>query len=106
MEYNVIIQDFNKKEFVSYNIFPYLTQEYKASRKKPKNYTEFKDFIKREAMRQWWSRCEYEVILCGWPNTDTNKKVDVYWQIMMNIDIITELFIRHIQQWKRLKENQ
>ena len=35
-----------------------------------------------------------------------NKKVDVYWQIMMNIDIITELFIKHIQQWKRLKENQ
>ena len=66
----------SSNEFVSYNIFPYLTQEYKASRKKPKNYTEFKDFIKREAMRQWWSRCEYEVILCGWPNTDTNKTAD------------------------------
>ena len=96
MEYNVIIQDFNKKEFVSYNIFPYLTQEYKASRKKPKNYTEFKDFIKREAMRQWWSRCEYEIILSDWPNQCQQKKIDVHYQVMANLDAVTKVLIESI----------
>lgn len=98
MEYNVIIQDFNKKEFVSYNIFPYLTQEYKASRKKPKNYTEFKDFIKREAMRQWWSRCEYEIIISEWPVEKYKEKWDIHKQVLMNLDIITEVFMYNISK--------
>jgi hypothetical protein len=106
MKFNVIVQDFNNKEFVSYDIFPYLTQQYKVSRKRPKSYDEFKEFIESESMRQWWSRCEYEIILCGWPNTDTSKKIDVRWQIMKNIDIITELFMKHIKRWKRALENQ
>ena len=106
MKFNVIIQDFNSKEFVSYDIFPYLTHEYEILKNKPSTYEDFKEFIKAKSMYQWWSRCEYEIILTGWPNTDFHKKIDIYWQIMMNIDVITELFIKHIQQWKRLKENQ
>ena len=106
MKFNVIIQDFNSKEFVSYDIFPYLTHEYKILKNKPSTYEDFKEFIKAKSMYQWWSRCEYEIILTGWPNTDFHKKIDIYWQIMMNIDVITELFIKHIQQWKQLKENQ
>lgn len=45
----------------------------------------------------WWSRCEYEIILCGWPNSDTKEKQDIYKQIRMNIDIITRLLIENIQ---------
>ena len=94
----VIVYDVNGESFVPYDVIPYLKECYCEAKDKPKTLEEFKDFIKVHSLYQWWSRCEYEVILCGWPNTDTNKKVDVYWQIMMNIDIITELFIKHIQQ--------
>ena len=101
-EFNVICYDINKRTFTKYDIMPYLLSKYKNLKKKdrPKEFNECKDFIKKESQYQWWSRCEYEIILTGWPNTDFHKKIDIYWQIMMNIDIITELFIQHIKDEK------
>ena len=66
-EFNVIGYNINKKEFVSYNIIPYLISQYKIKRNKPKTFDEFKEFVKNESMYQWWSRCEYEIILSPWP---------------------------------------
>ena len=121
-EFNVIIHDINSKTFKSYNIIPYLLSCYKESKCKPKTFDEFKEFIKHQSMYQWWSRCEYEIILGPWPYTTSPserydkkgeddvgawkehwkkhlnecEKIDVYYQIMMNIDVITKLFIEII----------
>lgn len=47
-------------------------------------------------MYQWWSRCEYEIILTDWPNQKKFEKWDVHEQVKMNIDIITELLINDV----------
>jgi hypothetical protein len=45
----------------------------------------------------YWSRCEWEIIISDWPNQQVQKKVDVHQQIMMNIEVITDLFIENIK---------
>lgn len=48
--FNVIVENINKKEFVSYDVIPYLVncyKEIKRGTKKPVNFDEFKEFIKR-----------------------------------------------------------
>ena len=116
-EFNVIGYNFNSKEFVPYNIIPYLVSQYKIKRDKPKTFDEVKEFVKKESMHQWWARCEYEIVLSPWPYTlspserakeENNveawkehwkkhlnecQKIDVHYQVMMNIDIITALVI-------------
>ena len=49
-------------------------------------------------MYQWWSRCEYEIILESWPNTNVNEKWDVHRQVMMNIDIITSMLMNNVNE--------
>lgn len=48
-------------------------------------------------MYQWWSRCEYEIILVDWPCQKKSEKWDVYKQVMMNIDIITEILMKNVR---------
>lgn len=95
-KFNVIIYDFNSKKMVPYDIIPYLVRCYDKSNDKPSTFEELKDFIIKESKYQWWSRCEYEIILSDWPNDKDREKWDVYKQITMNIDIITQIFINTI----------
>lgn len=96
MKYNVLIQDFNSRKFVPYDIFPYLYRQYNEREQKPLTLQEYKNFILSEARYQWWARCEYEIIVSGWPNITNSKKIDVYDQIELNIDAITTLFIEYV----------
>lgn len=95
--FNVIWQDFNTQTFEPYDIMPYLIEQYQKSEEKPKTFDEFKKFIEKESQYMYWSRCEYEIIVAGWPNTDTKEKWDIYKQIMMNINIITDILIWNLQ---------
>lgn len=95
-KFNVIIWDVNAREFVPYNIIPYLLNQYKTAKVKPTTTEEFAQFIKKESMYQWWGRCEYEIILKDWPCGQKEEKIDVYWQVMMNINIITEILIEQV----------
>ena len=100
MEYNVIKENINTKQFEAYNIFPYLEMQYLAlpKRKRPKKEEDIKKFILVESQYQFWSRCEYEIILTSWPCKDYETKIDVFWQIQNNIDAITYLFSKHIKE--------
>ena len=126
-EFNVIIHNINTKEFESYNIIPYLLRCYKESKCKPKTFDDFKEFITKNSMYQWWSRCEYEIILGPWPYTSSPserydkkgeddikawkehwkkhlnecEKIDVHYQVMMNIDVITNLFMDIVNEENR-----
>lgn len=93
-KFNVIVEDINRKSFVYYDVIPYLVEQYHKSKNKPKTIEEFKKFILDESMYQWWSRCEYEIILETWPVSGVEKKIDVHWQVKMNIDIITEIVMK------------
>ena len=118
-EFNVLVYNINSKKFESYNVIPYLLSCYEKKEEKPKTFDEFKEFIKRKSQYQWWARCEYEIVLGPWPYTaspserydkkgendikvwkehwdkhlEECKKIDVYLQVMMNIDVITNLFM-------------
>ena len=102
-QFNVINFNFNAKKFESYDVIPYFVRAYQERielHKKypsdsnfnvPNTFDEFKEFIKDRAQYQFWARCEYEIILVDWPCQKTEEKWDVYDQIMMNLDIITQL---------------
>lgn len=94
--FNVIWQDFNCQKFEPYDVMPYFVDEYNKAEIKPKTFNEFIEFIKDRALYMYWARCEYEIVICGWPNTDTCEKWDIYRQIMINIDIITDILMENV----------
>lgn len=118
--FNVIGYNFNNKEFVPYNIIPYLVSQYEIATHKPKTFDEFKKFVKKESLHQWWARCEYEIVLGPWPYTlspserakeednveawkehwkkhlDECQKIDVHSQVMINLDVITSLLMDNV----------
>lgn len=101
--FNVLIWDVNHDELIYYDVIPYLLRQYNETKKMgsyketPKTREEFKEFIKKEAMYQWWSRCEYEILVSDWPKHDKEIKMDVYYQVLMNLDIITDIIINIIK---------
>ena len=101
-QFNVIVEDVNSREFIPYDVMPYLVQCYYEAREtdRPKTFEEFKAFIKRHSMYMWWSRCEYEIVLQSWPTGDIEKKIDVHQQVMMNIDIVAKLLMEEINGTK------
>ena len=94
--FNVINYDVNHKKFVEYDVIPYLIHVYEKCKEKPTSFEEFKDFVEKESMYQFWSRCQYEIILKDWPAQRVEEKWDVYDQIMMNIDIVTRTLMESI----------
>ena len=124
-QFNVINFNFNAKKFEAYDVIPYLVRAYneqverhntaeseldiaiteeeieiaKSSLdywKVPVTFDEFKEFVKDKAQYRFWARCEYEIILVDWPCQKTEEKWDVYDQIMMNLDIVTQLVMDSI----------
>ena len=94
--YKVISWDFNSDNIDYYDIMPFLIDSYKKIKKnKPKTFDEIKEFIINESRYRFWSRCEYEVIITGWPKQKREVKIDIFNQIMKNIDVITTHFMSH-----------
>ena len=121
-EFNVIVHNINSGEFEPYNIIPHLVSQYQEKTNKPKTFNEFKKFIKNESLYEWWARCEYEIVLSPWPYTlspsekgkeednveawkehwkkhlDECQKIDVYHQVRINLDVITNLVMDSISE--------
>lgn len=95
-KFNVIIYDSNFNKFITYDIIPYLVSEYKETKFKPHTLEEFIEFIINKSRYQWWSRCEYEVVLQSWPSGRAEEKIDVHWQVMMNIEIIAKILMSEV----------
>jgi hypothetical protein len=95
----VINFDFNSDTFINYDVMPYFIKSYntaKSSNNYPKTFDEFKEFVKDKSMYMYWARCEYEIIITDWPNQKVKKKIDIHHQIIMNIDIVTNILISNI----------
>ena len=94
--FNVIVYNFNTKKFVPYNIFTYLEREFKKSSLKDMSKESLMSWILDKSQYMFWSRCEYEVILSPWPpNENVSRKIDVFEQIEMNIEVITDMFYNY-----------
>lgn len=96
ISYNVITWEFNSDSIEFYDIMPYLYHKYEQLEKKL-SFDELKEFIDKEARYMYWSRCEWEVIVTGWPQQKNTYKLDVYEQIKMNLDVIAELMWDDLQ---------
>ena len=96
--FNVINFNINSGEFGVYDVMPYLVECYQNEKKskRPVTFDEFKEFVKSQSMYMYWSRCEYEVILLDWPNQKKYKKIDIHWQIMNNINIVTNVLMENV----------
>lgn len=95
-KFNVLFWDFNQDKLTYYDVLPYFRECYNECKKseRPKTFGDFKKFIERKSSYRFWSRCEYEMICHGWPVRRNDYKLDIHEQIMMNIDIITEILYK------------
>lgn len=93
-----IVDDINSQEFVKYDVMPYLVRSYDDKKKdeRPKTFDEFKKFIENASRYMYWARCEYEVILKPWVSRTKERKIDVHWQLMNNLDVVTSLLMLNL----------
>lgn len=125
-KFNVLTWDFNTDKLKHYNIIPYFIERYKERVERsedetikynidnypeyktrfdiPQTIDEFKKFVEDESMYMFWSRCEWEMIIHGWPLKREEYKIDVHEQIMMNIDVIVDILYKEINNEKNIKK--
>ena len=94
--FHVIVDDVNKREFVPYDIMPYFIYEYKQTKSKPTDFEGFKSLVAKNAMYMFWSRAQWELVLKPWVSSTPERKIDVYEQIMMNIDLVTKTLMENV----------
>lgn len=119
--FKVLLHNFNTNSPEAYDIMPYLIRTWqkceetdnwwpaKDYQTKPSTREDFIEFVKSACRNQYWSRCEYEFLMLGWPygKTDTledcykviksTTKIDAYAQIEMNLEVITDVFIENVK---------
>ena len=109
--------DINAHKVEKYDVIPYLVDKYvelrnilkrrkKYFKKLPKTFEEFKQFVEDEGKYQWWSRCQYEIIISDWPCQKYEEKWDVWDQIEMNLDLVTKCFIESIPKPRTRKKKE
>lgn len=123
-KFNVLNWDFNRDMIYQYDVLPYFRECYRDKVKKfkqvskrkwyakadekikewykvPETYEEFKKFIEDQSRYQFWARCEYEMIVHGWPVRKNDYKIDIHEQVMMNLDIICKILWEEFQNERR-----
>ena len=93
--WNVYYGDWNERLIKFDNIFDHYGF-YKDCRKNVKeNYEDrakFEEVLRQDLFYYYCSKCEWEIVLSGWPSGDRieGKKIDVYSQIMINWNIFAD----------------
>jgi hypothetical protein len=96
--FNVIVDNVNTKKFEFYDVMPYFIRCYEETKKdkRPNTYEEFKEFVKGKSRYMYWGRCEWEIVLKPCISLDNEQKVDVHWQLMHNLDLITSILMLNL----------
>lgn len=94
-EFNVLECNM-KGEVVPYNVLPYFRRCWEAKefdQPKVSSRKDLKLWISKASHYEFWSRCEYELLISHWPPREDipRVKVDVHEQLMMNLEIITDI---------------
>ena len=99
-KWNVWIWNFNHDKLEQYDVVPMLLRELKSLRKDdfPMDKKSMNKELKEWARYHFWAKCEYEMIVHGWPEQKNDEKVDVYNQLMLNWDTFSEAFWKNV--WK------
>ena len=108
--WNVYVENFNTKKIEIRNIFEcscrFQDDLVKIYKKYKTNKEEFLDEIDKSLMYNYWSKCEWEIILSSWPPREdfNQEKIDVYNQIMINWDVFSEYIWNNKKLIDKLKE--
>ena len=98
MEWKVLYFNFNQGKIENYNILEESLVE-DINKENPKNILELQEVIDSWAKYHYWSQAEYEISVGGlfskYP--DEFEKIDIYGQIKMNLDRITEYVNNKLQ---------
>ena len=120
--FNVLTWDFNGDKLEHYDVLPHFRECYAWRKKKskgkriqkimaempdmkdyygvPATFDEFKKFIENESRYLYWAKCEWEMIIHGWPVRKNDYKIDVHEQVMMNLDVIAGIL------WEEFEKEQ
>lgn len=93
LEWYVLIV--RKNQIDKYNALAGFDDDIKKARKKMKSRNDLKEWLNREFMHYFWCKSEHEMLVgdCWIKNLDSLLKVDVYYQLQMNLDNITDYVI-------------
>lgn len=100
-----LIHDFNGDKIKMFNIFNSLNFRWGVERA-VKNYTtyeKFKDDIKGSLMYSFGYKVEYEIACSGLFEKSERHKIDVYYQVLPNLDILTNYIFETVNKHKRKK---
>ena len=105
--YNVWIWGFNTDSLESYDVVPRFVESIKQYIK-PKNLPKTKEaldeILESDARYYFWSKCEYEMIIHGWPKQKNNYKASVYQQLRLNWPIFLDFFWEQVYKPMFLKK--
>ena len=105
LEWNVLYHDFNARKIKPYNIFAgsFVEDLAKAIKKeKIEDREQLKEYLKRDFMYHYWSKSECEILVGGLHSSDINEfeKLDIWYQIEMNFDLIVDYIISKMEIFK------
>lgn len=108
MEWYVMLHEFNGKKIVPFNIFN-STKFSGGVEKLLKGFVTFDDFkekLKSELMYAFWCKSEYEIAVGGLSSKypDEFDKIDVYTQVLPNLDILAHYIIDFYNNMPRRKK--
>lgn len=105
--YNVWIWNFNHDELESYDVVPRFVdsiKRYIKPKDRPKTKEDLADVLMADARYMFWSKCEYEMIIHGWPEQKNDKKVDVFQQLQLNWLLFVDFFWEQVYKPMFLKK--
>lgn len=107
LKWYVLLHDPNKNDIYSFNIFDNwrFSEDVEEELKKYTTFEAFKERIERLLTYYFWSKAEYEIAVGGlfdkYP--DEFEKIDVYNQVVPNIDILSRYIVEDYNKHKRKK---
>ena len=102
LQWNVLFHDFNSDKIVKYNVLKdntYLIDSIKKAIKKNEvtNFTELKELVTHKLRATYWSRAEYEILVSGLFTRKEPTKIDIWYQLEMNLDNLVEYLINKLK---------
>ena len=78
LEWNVFVEDWNRKEIKTFNIFQHgrFYEDVKKALKKIDNKEEFAEELRKSLAWCYWSKCEWETVITSFPARITKEELD------------------------------
>jgi hypothetical protein len=106
LKWYVLNRDFNENKIELFNIFQsnnFLYGIVKALEKT--NYEDFRNEINSWLMYSFWYKSEYEIVCGGlfFKTVDDLEKIDIYYQVKQNVDILARYIITEYNKHSKKK---